>query len=373
MITEMAKVTYLLGAGASSNCLPTYSNFRERFLVFRDYIQRHRNSLASADRSSSDNLISLCNSVLEQLIFHSTPDTIAKKYFHSKTNSDDNLNKLKSILTLYFIFEQSLGQTAIEGAKIQKKSSVEKRYDSFIASILQPIYSEIKLMQNFSILTWNYDLQFEICFKNYFSGDFREAQKVVQSIPAPETIKNDFSFNKDSFSIIHLNGVAYSQKSEEFTDYKIPFGIFIDNDQLIIKNLIEHFNSVIFDSNKGNKYLNFAWERDKSFPQPKDVLELTFKCAADVAFDTEILVIIGYSFPIFNREIDLQLFEKMKKLDQIFIQSPIADKLKKIIVEVFSPINNRVHASRIVVIDDIDYFHIPHRAEEPIPGRIGVF
>jgi len=371
----MANLTYLLGAGASSNCLPTYRNFSKRFESFKQYIQNNINHLFPEDRSAAGNLISLCDRLTHEFTFHNTPDTVAKKYFHSKNSMGDNLNNLKILLTLYFIFEQSLGTLAIVNAKIDlnEKTPLERRYDSFLASILEPVYSEIRIYPNFNILTWNYDLQFEICFNNYYGNGFVEAQKQIQSIPSPETIKPTFSFNSSEFAIVHLNGVAYSEKSDRFPDSKIPFGNIVNDDSLLIKIIIDHFQTLISNENKGNKYLNFAWERSSSFPHPKEIMELTFKCASVIAEKTELLIIIGYSFPIFNRDVDLEIFRKMKKLSKVFIQSPVAKNLKDNFIEIFRPVNSKVNPNTVDIIDNVDYFHIPQGAGDYIKDKYPIF
>ena len=57
--------------------------------------------------------------------------------------------------------------------------------------------------------------------------------------------------------------------------------------------------------------LKFAWENEhyaKLFESALDLSRIT------------VLVIIGYSFPFFNREVDVALFAKMTQLKKIYIQ-----------------------------------------------------
>ncbi len=56
--------------------------------------------------------------------------------------------------------------------------------------------------------------------------------------------------------------------------------------------------------------LTFAWEKD---PVKEGHLNHGIEIAKKFAEQTEVLVIIGYSFPFFNREIDNQIFEAIKK------------------------------------------------------------
>jgi hypothetical protein len=101
----MKNITYLFGAGASANCLPTYGNFSRRFDIFQTFM----NQLNTADfpkdyRDAHTNLLNSIKQLQEEFIFHNTPDTIAKKYFHS--NKIELLRRLKIILILFFVFEQ---------------------------------------------------------------------------------------------------------------------------------------------------------------------------------------------------------------------------------------------------------------------------
>ncbi len=69
-----------------------------------------------------------------------------------------------------------------------------------------------------------------------------------------------------------------------------------------------------------NKYVKYAWEHDLNSDW--------FQQISTVMKETEILVVIGYSFPPFNREIDQELFSKLNpnKIKKIVYQDPSANK-----------------------------------------------
>ncbi len=106
---------------------------------------------------------------------------------------------------------------------------------------------------------------------------------------------------------------------------------------------------------RNNRLLKFAWENlnpDYSLKKD-DCLEK----ALLIAERTQILVIIGYSFPGFNREIDKKIFNKMLGLKKIYIQSPNAESIEKIIQS-----DLIIEGRPQVVYDDLGYwdqFHIP--------------
>ena len=60
-------------------------------------------------------------------------------------------------------------------------------------------------------------------------------------------------------------------------------------------------------------HLSFAWE-EANF---KDKWLSTIKATIE---DTEQVVVIGYSFPFFNREMDRLVFRNMPKLEKVYVQ-----------------------------------------------------
>jgi hypothetical protein len=44
--------------------------------------------------------------------------------------------------------------------------------------------------------------------------------------------------------------------------------------------------------------------------------------AKEILSETEILVIIGYSFPSFNWSVDQEIFRNIKKLEKVYYQAP---------------------------------------------------
>lgn len=94
----MANITYLFGAGASANCLPTYSDFKQRFEDFYELLKRF-----CGDSFDCKTLLQLVEKINEEFIFHSTPDTIAKKFFHT---SNDELINLKKVLILFLFMNR---------------------------------------------------------------------------------------------------------------------------------------------------------------------------------------------------------------------------------------------------------------------------
>lgn len=340
----MANVTYYLGAGASANALPTYENFGTRFNSFAERFTSNFVYEKADDRENylKNEINRLCSNFLEELKHHNTPDTLAKRLFHQDPKE---LIKLKHLLILFFLEQQLTGVQ-----RSYDRDVIDKRYDSLLASIIKPIQGKIEFTGNFNILTWNYDLQFELALARYVRKTVREVSKMFNMHPALDNgAKSDYS----KISCIHLNGVAYCEGerfenpfSETYINYEV-FQILIDLYQELKKMRLADFNY--------SNLLEFAWEKynDDFSAKETDVLAAAKKVAAE----TEILVIIGYSFPIFNSSIDSALFKQMKKLKKVYLQTNDTQLINQLM-------NSDLHEIFKVknAIVDLGYtkqFHIP--------------
>lgn len=336
----MANVTYLLGAGASCEALPTYQNFHGRFENYAKCFTLGRvyNELNPEERERSRYYNSVLTAWLNEFKFHPTPDTIAKKLFH-KDSEKKQLIEFKFILILFFYFEQLVqyGKLFYGDNGIEKMSFFDKRYDAFIASILKPKAGSIEIFNEFNILTWNYDLQAELGFKNYFGLSIENTQDKINSYPRIINKESSISeYSKDDiagFSIVHLNGIAYPNYLLTESESESLYSPNQTNDltQVVRKTLDLYYRfQNISDKEKEEVVSNmrFAWERmDEYFnveSQPGDY----FKNALSIAEKTDILVIIGYSFPVFNDPIDSLLLNAMP-LKEIHIQSPDSKSIVK--------------------------------------------
>jgi hypothetical protein len=346
----MANVTYYLGAGASANALPTYENFAERFRHFaakfsEPYVYT---TLSAEDIALKSDLFKKCLQLSDELEYHNTPDTLAKKLFHK---NDYELVELKKILILFFIEQQMFGMTRFENEKREiKRHEIDKRYDTLLASILKPIQGDIKLNENFNVITWNYDLQFELALSRYFEKDVYEVSQIVNVFP---DISRRRSPELVGFNIVHLNGVSYC----EADGINHPFKK-VENEEAGIKRLLKMFQNL----NKGrasefnfSNLIEFAWEKYK--PDFSIDENENLKAAIRIATETEVLVIIGYSFPIFNSAIDSHIFSSMKKLKKVYLQT----KDTQLINQLDNSDLHKVFKAKERVIDlgFTNQFHVP--------------
>lgn len=220
---------------------------------------------------------------------HSTIDTYAKKLYLTKQVRQ--LEKLKNVLATFFIW-------------IQLESKTDQRYDTFLANILQ--MDNLSLPLNISVISWNYDSQFELAYKNYSNNNLPIYDKLGE---------NSMQNNQNSGVIFKLNGSA------NFGDFNMVDYILNHRERDVhpLVQLIEYYGHLEADTTElgfdFHSHLSFAWESTK---RQKEMITTINQ----ITSDTEAVVVIGYSFPYFNREIDRAIFSKVPTLKTIYIQDP---------------------------------------------------
>ena len=358
-------ITYLLGAGASSDTLPLAADFARELDATADQIQEIEETIANnsseikgykAKRTNTAALIEALHWLAKETA-DTTVDNFARILFMRQVNGDvvalSSLRKLKAVLTCYFLFKQSIITT-------------DKRYDEFFGKILNP-FGGIKMPNNLRILTWNYDYLAE---KSYFRyvGDSDRVQKEI-------TISRDF---------IRLNGLAGTVLWRYTRDDDYHESILVDSvlhfpmnthrmalyydlmanqqfDDIDLNTSAERMPSMsafrikqIFNKDFGASMfplLKFAWE--------KEIVEDSIR---DRILGTETLVIIGYSFPDFNTIIDTQLLRTVvPSLKNTFIQAPDKPKgnLSRIKDLVLERSVGSIKSENVKLIDSKGWFYRP--------------
>ena len=180
----MSKVVYLLGAGASYGKREKDSNdkdiagkiieglpivneipFRLRQVIelysepaYKENEEETISEITVNLRDAQSALVDDLKWLYDNTKRHATIDTFAKKLF--LTGKKDDYIKLKRLLSIYFKTEQLINRP-------------DSRYDSFLASVLQRnSQGKLRISKDISFLTWNYDSQFELTFKEYSSDDY---------------------------------------------------------------------------------------------------------------------------------------------------------------------------------------------------------
>lgn len=340
----MAEITYLIGAGASVNSIPIVSEFTQGLDDFAFFL-RQPESILTPNPTSGDNwernkaefqqeLINDLDWLVDLSKKHASIDTVAKKFFLTDKTSD--LRKLKGILSTFLLYKQYV-------------TPIDKRYDTFLASILNIDLRSFP--SNIRILSWNYDLQFELAMSSFEGGfDVYDAGYLLNRITANETGLVRFDIENE-FSLIKINGSAMKFQHSHLGEESFFLSRWnFDNEELLIEDLVKNYSN--FKSfHPAGCSLTFAWETVNQIPD-KSIVNFINKATKN----TTVLVVIGYSFPFFNRDVDRAIIDKMTGLKKVYIQ----DKKPARIKDRFGAITDIVPVENIVLYRDTDQFLLPN-------------
>ena len=314
----MPNIVYLLGAGASARALPVISDMNSRMEKFLNHFipflvrQEYGNT-----RDFSQLRSKFCD-LLESAKKHSTIDTYAKKLFLQK-NIDD-LQLLKFFISTYLIYEQTL----IVPPKAEKfrndenlywegEGVLDSRYDSFLAAALYQYKDMLLLNQKISILSWNYDYQLELSYKDFSDCTLnasRERLKFFNDLPSATPYE---------CKVVKLNGTADLVETRSQGKINGSTSLFpVSTDQSRYSSIYKAL--MISDSilNGGNQEsfsnIKFAWETEQDGDNSRKI-----EAAKYIVQNASVLVIIGYSFPVFNRVIDKEIFSN-NQFQRIYFQ-----------------------------------------------------
>jgi hypothetical protein len=295
----MKNVTYLLGAGASAQALPTTDSIRQDLqeLTKKDNneIEALINTAFKVDPREAESrklpwlggtyggtftagLVRLRDSAED----HPSLDTFARMlYFKTGDPNSSCLINYKAIIACYLMLRQ-----------IHRR--VDQRYEMFFASVLQrdPHRPTTPFLPpNLRIMAWNYDLQLEKALWSFTTDPYH----VISTITGNRA------------AVLRLNGSCIPEGSTPEDFLPLLYDGFSGG---TIDDL-----SKVHDAMTGGRLrpgIRFAWENDGL----KDTIK-------DFVRETEVLVVVGYSFPYFNREIDKTILHAMKdnRLETVYVQS----------------------------------------------------
>lgn len=252
-------------------------------------------------------------------IKHATIDTFAKKLY--LTGRNEEYEKAKKLLAIYFIIEQAINKP-------------DSRYDTFLANILT---HNLEIPNRIKILTWNYDSQFEMAFSEY-----RSNIETSKDIGCYSLHDNEIT---EPPAIFKINGTA------SFKDWGSLANIC--NKDKLDKTILDRIINAYKDN---NTLLSFAWETSKY----NSTENLTINKARKDIKDARILVVIGYTFPFFNRNVDKAFIGSMDYISKIYIQDPRANEIMQNIDAVLPVHKKRPYEPiEIIPITNCDQFYLP--------------
>lgn len=312
----MSKIVYLFGAGASFGKrakndeneilegLPIVSEFPmqiDKLIAKIESGNTESSSQLKAKSDEVDKLITELTWLKEASKNHQTVDTYAKKLRVTKGVTGTDYLRVKAAISAFLTLEQLFNKP-------------DSRYDAFFANILGK--QSFSLPEDVAILSWNYDCQFELAHAAY--SERKDLTDIWNDLRIRSKTTKDVILDKTGFSITKLNGTALMY---EGTNYNSKFFDAFFNRQGMSE--ISYVYTAYFESLNSvnmNNALSFAWEStDGTF----------LEGVKSRIVDAEVLVIIGYSFPFFNRELDRSIIQNMKKLKKVYIQDPNCDEVKE--------------------------------------------
>lgn len=343
-------ITYLLGAGASYHSIPVVEQLNKRMELFLNMATPHQKGEEILEKSFYKNLnlettLQKYQDIVKNALKHKTVDTYAKKLFLQRKT--DELQILKEFLCLYFAFEQSIDNRKIafgqSFASIPKDAlqcivdglycHLDYRYDVFLASLLD---KNMKLPSNINIISWNYDHQFELAYMDYAQCNFNEAKTNLKIYPHEKSENGQIVKLNGSANQIIIDGEIYN-----FESHNSKNDFYFDSlNEITRKKSITEIREYA---------LNFAWEGTK-------IQKRAIALAQDIMENTNELIIIGYSFPYFNRNVDIDIIGK-SNAQSIKVQCLEGDfrGIKQSLVDIFGD----DFGSQIHFHDDLSQFYIP--------------
>ncbi|MGV3460092.1 MAG: hypothetical protein ACO1N9_06525 [Flavobacterium sp.] len=333
----MAKITYYLGAGASYHSCPILNQQAEMMIKLAEFelqkssairpqssgitLSQHKYFFSDSEfkqlRTEKHQILWYIGYFGKKALEFNTIDTYARKLF--LTNQIEDLRLLKMAVSVFFDLWENFQDRYKVISKTTKDDSgdkfrpIDQRYTALFSILLDNENGKIQMNNNFKFITWNYDLQLENAFKSFLKHDEIESLNQLN--------ENYFRFKDDNIqnevnNVFHLNG----HRGFFLDKKKGTFELNAAND------FNEYWNQLqgLLQSTKNgsanfDQYIKYAWEHQLNSKM--------YSSISDIMSQTDILVIIGYSFPPFNRKIDQYLFSKLdvNRLTKIIYQDPNAN------------------------------------------------
>jgi hypothetical protein len=307
----MTKVTYMLGAGASVQVLPTVKKIVGPYGIvvsegLGNFFARKAVELKEEFKNQEippffQNIAKTLAS-LETLSDQFGSVDVYAKYLFLKGQSD-LLRQVKQAIVYAFASEQSV---------IGKE---DNRALSFLTTVMQSAH---RFPENIKIITWNFDFQLEFAASYFRQEEMTESEGVTVNKPPlfryyPPLGKSYFLEPKE-YSLVHMNGIAGMYKKDENSNCK---SLFPPGRGMFSERMLSDFEE---KEENSHSLLTFAWEKGSA---QHDLLNDRLEIAKQMVEGTDILVVVGYSFPFFNREFDQEIFNSLRgSLRKIYFQDP---------------------------------------------------
>lgn len=323
--------TYLLGAGASYETIPTVKRFKKGIEDFIDHTTRIDNSILHQDFQKK--IVDFYTQFVNEINRSASVDTFIKKL---DLSNDLNCNYYKLLLSTYIYYETIT------------KESIDKRYDLFNASILEKVDSKIKIPDNVNIISWNYDRLYETSLQWILGENSKTINEFINIYSASDlpTTTNDSKLN-----LVKLNGTAGG-----YVPSRLEHMFLLKDRKVDLYRMI--FSPLENPTSNGNiDKIRFAWDEGNE-------VKVVRNKAIEIMSKTDYLMIIGYSFPTFNRLIDFQLLKSLNSNCEIHLQIPESD-IKSVKQRLLALMGKSDSYDKIFEHTETDEFYIPYEYNLP--------
>lgn len=334
----MKHLTFLVGAGASAEELPVNNLLIDKL---KEIITVGKTSHVNMNENEYFILLDeVFSSVLELAGKERSIDTLATITTDSKL-----LDKIKIIIWVFFSISAGNG-------------NIDKRIKKLLARLRDDNSKNFALRDNVSFVSWNYDLQFEEALAKICDMSIEEASGRFKIFPGVDYVSpHKFSQNRNNYDyrLVHLNGCA-----GYYYDKVKSTGFFWGNKDIkklefyeqMLRKVIELFftNGETMSNTKCS--IGFAHEKN-------DFQHQSLEFSKNIARKTTDLVIIGYSFPDFNRKIDRILINEMANLKYLCIQDKDPESIKTKLLGMGIETISKLDPSKIICENNYHEFHIP--------------
>lgn len=313
------KITYLIGAGASAHAVPTSNKFNEKLQAFLNEIKTNQQTLAAISNGITqlnvneviNQMTTDCAALMPELMEHTNVDIYGRQLF--LTSQTEKLRQLKALVSAFLILHQL-------------ENKPDKRYNQFVANILEKNdKNEIHFPMELLLLSWNYDFQLELAAADYLNEHRSDhLQEMLNFYPRVQVQDLEREM-LNKFSVIKLNGTVAGWIPDEHNYLPLEMQVKqkeqIATDELRKRRLLDavlHYQRFTDPKNEAISDIMYAWESSTIQKRMKSYLKYK-------SYNTDVLVIIGYSFPTFNRRFDREMLANMQLLKEVCIQAPAND------------------------------------------------
>lgn len=329
--TENLKITYFLGAGASYNAIPIWKAQANSMIDLGhkvlDIIDRE-NEISRVENGKFSHLIN--NKELKELgnllvrygnkgNEYGSIDIYAKRLF--LIDKKEDLKELKYVISTYFdLWESGLFpiykkvHSSNETTISPTHEKLDKRYYSLFSVLLEKGKKHPILNKNIKFINWNYDLQVEMAYESFLANRATSLDILNEHI---KFLDKNITGNQD---IVHLNGhrgiFKFGKEDYDNITAKNSTSLYP-----LLSNLINNKSDFNINEQKPDysNFIKYGWEQNSN----------ALENAKNIMRKTNILVIIGYSFPPFNRKIDTELIRVFEnnnlEFQKVIYQDPFAN------------------------------------------------